>query len=176
MGVIIMLELCDDTQKSQEITRRSLGPLLCPLVKCRNSAIIFIRDWKSLLKDQFGGVIWNSVPGGRHARHTWVSKTFVVGSNPTAPAKQRTIGFSRSFFVSHSRGSRIRMGREWMTAQWAVRAALTDERRARRKNPTAPARNADSKESAFFVCRFFDICQKTHHLDLLSALHYNETN
>ena len=38
-----------------------------------------------------------------------------------------------------------------MTAQWAVRAALTDERRARRKNPTAPARNADSKESAFFV-------------------------
>ena len=38
-----------------------------------------------------------------------------------------------------------------MRPQCGVRAALTDERRARRKNPTAPARNADSKESAFFV-------------------------
>ena len=151
MGAFSMLKLYEDTQKSQEITRGSLGPLLWPLVKCRNSAIIFIRDWKSLLKGQFSGVIWNSIPGGRHARHTWVSKTFVVGSNPTAPAKQKRLVFRPAFFVSHSRGSGIRMGREWMTAQWAVRAALTDERRARRKNPTAPARRELFwKEKLFF--------------------------
>ena len=37
-----------------------------------------------------------------------------------------------------------------MTAQWAVRAALTDERRARRKNPTAPAMRTSFERDWFF--------------------------